>query len=127
VFTDALYPLSARLDTYSDRTLYVIDWGLYENLNLLHQGRLNFRIAIGPFGTDSPSLEQLTEIRDMLNDPHGMILDHVREHEVFSGVGMRLDRAARTLGYRREVVSAIPDSNGRPMFEIARFIRDGAP
>ena len=48
VFTDALYPLSASLDSYADRTLYVIDWGLYENLNLLHQGRLDFRIAHRP-------------------------------------------------------------------------------
>ena len=45
VFTDALYPLSATLDSYADRTLYVVDWGIYENLNLLHEGRLNFRIA----------------------------------------------------------------------------------
>lgn len=124
VFTDALYPLSASLDAYADRTLYVIDWGLYENLNLLHQGRLNFRIAIGPFGTDSPSPHQLGEIRNMLQDSSGLILDHVREHEVFPKVGVRLDRAAGSFGYRREVVGAIPDSNGRPMFEIVRFIRN---
>jgi hypothetical protein len=124
VFTDALRPLSATLDSYADRTLYVIDWGLYENLNLLHQGRLNFRIAIGPVRTDSPSSEQLGEIRDMLRDPGGLILDHVREHEVFPNVGARLDRAARSFGYRREVVRTVPDSNGRPMFEIVRFVRD---
>src|SRR4029079_16941325 len=28
VFSDALYPLSASLDSYADDTLYVIDWGL---------------------------------------------------------------------------------------------------
>ena len=124
VFTDALYPLSASLDEYSDRTLYFIDWGIYENLNLLHEGRLNFRNAIDPVHTDSPGGEQLTEIRDLLRDPNGLILDHVREHEVFSDVGARLDRAARSFGYRREVVRTIPDSNGRPMFEIVRFVPD---
>jgi hypothetical protein len=112
------------LDAYPDQTLYVIDWGLYENLNLLHEGRLSFRIAIGPLGTDSPNPEQLGEIREMLRDPGGLILDHVREHEVFPNVGARLDRAARSFGYRREVVRTIPDSNGRPMFEILHFIRD---
>ena len=55
VFTDALYPLSASLDAYADRTLYLIDWGMFDNLNLLHEGRLDFRIASGPLGTDSPS------------------------------------------------------------------------
>jgi len=124
VFSDALYPLSASLDTYADATFYVVDWGLYENLNLLHQGRLSFRIAIGPLGTDAPTREQLGEIRDMLQDPKGLILDHVREHEVFPNVGVRLNRAARSLGYRQEIVRTIPDSNGRPMFQILRFVAD---
>jgi 4-amino-4-deoxy-L-arabinose transferase-like glycosyltransferase len=122
VFTDALNPLSASLDSYADRNLYFIDWGIYENLNLLHEGRLNFRNAIDPVHTDSPGAEQLAEIRDLLRDPRGLILDHVREHEVFPDVGARLDRAARSFGYRREVVRTIPDSNGRPMFEIVRFV-----
>ena len=43
--------------TYADRTLYVIDWGIYENLNLLHQGRLDFRIALEPLDDGSPSPE----------------------------------------------------------------------
>ena len=122
VFTDALNPLSASLDSYADRTLYVIDWGIYENLNLLHEGRLDLRVAHDPLHTDSPGAEQLAEIRDLLRDPNGLILDHIREKEVFPDVGVRLDRAARSLGFRREVVRTIPDSNGRPMFEIVRFV-----
>ena len=59
VWTDALNPLSASLDTYADRTLYVIDWGIFENLNLLHQGRLDFRIGHDPLHTDSPEPQQL--------------------------------------------------------------------
>ncbi len=122
VFTDALNPLSAALDRFSDRNLYVIDWGLYENLNLLHQGRLKFRFGIGPLGTDSPGPDQIGELRSMLQDPSGLILDHVREHEVFPNVGVRLDRAARSMGYRREPVATFSDSNGRPMFEILRYL-----
>jgi len=124
VWTDALSPLSASLDSYADRNLYVIDWGIYENVNLLHQGRLDFRIASGPVHTDSPSAEQLGEIRDMLGDPDALILDHVREKELFPDVGARLDRAAQSFGFHREVVRTIPDSNGRPMFEILRFVTD---
>ena len=124
VWTDALTPLSAILDEYPDRTFYLIDWGLSDNLNLLHQGRLDLRLATGPVNTDAPSPEQLGEIRDMLRDPGGLILDHVREHEVFPDVGVRLDRAAQSLGYHREVVRTIPDSNGRPMFEILRFAQN---
>ncbi len=124
IWTDALNPLSVSLDEYADRTFYLIDWGLSDNLNLLHQGRLDLRMATGPVNTDSPNPEQLREIQDILRDPGGLILDHVREHEVFPDVGVRLDRAAQSLGYHREVIRTIPDSNGRPMFEIVRFTSD---
>ncbi len=122
VFTDALNPLSTSLNEYSGRTFYLVDWGLYDNLNFLHQGRLDLRIATGPFNTDSPSPEQLAEIRDILHNPDALVLDHVREHEVFPNVGARLDRAAESLGYLKEVIRTIPDSNGRPMFEIIHFM-----
>jgi hypothetical protein len=124
VWTDALNPLSASLDEYAGRTFYLVDWGLSDNLNLLHQGRLDLRMATGPVITDSPTAEQLAEIRDMLGDPEALIVDHVREHEVFPNVGARLDQAAQSFGYRRKVVRTVPDSNGRPMFEIVRFDRE---
>lgn len=122
VFTDALNPLSAALDNYADRDLYVIDWGMYENLNLLHQGRLKLRFWTGPLSTDSPNPDQLGEIHNVLRDPGALILDHVREHEVFATVGERLDRAAQSMGYHREVVAEFSDSNGRPMFEILQYL-----
>jgi hypothetical protein len=40
---------------------------------------------------------------------------------VFPSVGARLDRIARSLGYHKEMVRTISDSNGRPMFEIIHF------
>ena len=121
IWTDAIHPLSASLDEYPGRTFYLIDWGLSDNLNLLHQGRLDLRTATGPLTTDSPTPEQLGEIRDMLDNLSGLILHHVPGHEVFPDVGARLDRAAESLGYVKEVVRIIPDSNGRPMLEILRF------
>jgi 4-amino-4-deoxy-L-arabinose transferase-like glycosyltransferase len=123
VFTDALNPLSASLDEYPGRIFYLVDWGLYDNLNLLHEGRLDLRIATGPLNTDSPSPEQLAEIREMLDNLSALIVDHVPEHEVFPNVGTRLDRAAESLGYLKQVVRTVPDSNSRPMFEILRFTR----
>ncbi len=126
VWTDALNPLSASLDQYPGRTFYLIDWGLSDNLNLLHQGRLDLRMATGALNTDSPSPEQRGEIRDILRDPGGLILDHVREHEGVSGsVGCPIGSGvAQSFGYHREVVRTIPDSNGRPMVEILRFAQN---
>jgi hypothetical protein len=126
VFTDALAPLSASLDEYPGRPFYLVDWGLYDNLNLLHEGRLDLRIATGPLNTDSPSPEQLAEIREILDNLSALVLNHVPEHEVFPNVGARLDRAAESLGYLKQVVRTIPDSNGRPIFEILQFTRKDA-
>ena len=72
--------------------------------------------------TDSPTADQIGDVRAMLHDPGALVLDHVRAHEVFPNVGVRLDGVARSLGYRRELVRSISDSNGRPMFEIVRFV-----
>ena len=127
VFTDAINPLSSSLDGYSERNLYVIDWGIYENINLLHQGRLSFRILQDPLLTDSPSAKEMRQIHNMLEDAGALVLDHVREHEVLSNVGARLEQAAHSFGYRREVVQTISDSNGRPRFEILRFVPQDSP
>ena len=122
-FTDALYPLSASLDEYAGRTFYVVDWGIYENLNLLHQGRLDFRIALEPLSVDTPHPEQLGEIRDdaarSRRPGPGPTFANTRYFPMWAH---GWSRAAESLGYRPEVVRTILDSNSRPMFEIVRFV-----
>ena len=59
----------------------------------------------------------------MLSDPDSVFVGHVREREVFQGVDERLDRFAESAGYRKQMVTVVPDSHGRPIFELFRFTR----
>ena len=119
-FTDAVFPLSEALDEGAGNTIYVIDWGMFDALNLLHQGRLGLRNGMGALATPDPTPEGLADIDAMLHDPKGLFLDHVSGKEAFAGVGERLAARAEAAGLRLERVRQIADSNGRPEFDILR-------
>jgi len=116
-FTDAIFPLSEALE--EGPTIYITDWGMFDSLNLLHQGRLNLRMASGPLMTESPSPDEVADIQRMLQDPNGMFVGHVRGMEVYPNVGKHLD-AFVGFHLERKVIRTISDSNGRPVFEISR-------
>jgi hypothetical protein len=124
-FTDALNGLSDALTdppSESDAPpIYVVDWGMLNTLTLLHQGRLGLREGTGPFSTDHPGPFEQRVIRAMFSDPKALFIGHAAPRTVFPDVAQRLNQAARAAGLRKELVRAIPDSNGHPVFEIFRF------
>ena len=122
-FTDALFPLSSALP--SGRPIYVMDWGMINTLALLHQGRLPLNEAHGFIRQRRANQIQRQIIQRMLADSSAIFLDHVPSREVFSGIRVRLDRAAAANGYQEAPVQTIFDSNGRPVFEMFRFRKIG--
>jgi len=116
-FTDALYPLSASLSDSSSDTIFLVDWGVWGNLNFLHRGRLHLQPA-----WPIPARSQ-AEIETLLATPHALFLDRVESREYYRGSGARLGAIAAAAGYRKEIVGTFPDSNGRPIFELARWVR----
>jgi len=120
-FSDAIYPLSAQLPLAPGDHVYLSDWGAMQTLTLLHRGRLALMPVSAPFQTDEPDPVGKQVIANVLADPHGLFVGHVREREVFKGAGERLDAAARAAGYQRESEGIIGDSNGHPVFEMFRF------
>jgi len=46
----------------------------------------------------------------------------VAGEEMFPGVNERLDRAAAGLAHRKEVLRTVADLNGRPRFEVFRYL-----
>ena len=123
-FTDAIFPLSEGLESAETDTIYVMDWGLYDSLNLLHRGELRLRLASGPLMPDAPSAEEAADVARMLQDPKGLFVGHVKGREIYPNVGAHLDALAAASGWRREVTRTISDSNGRPIFEISRIVRE---
>jgi 4-amino-4-deoxy-L-arabinose transferase-like glycosyltransferase len=121
VFTDAVFPLSEQLEPLAGRPVYVVDWGMLNVLAFLHQGHLDLRVGSEPLMTDAPSVPQQRELGAMIINRSAVFVGHTAGEEIFPQVNERLDRAAASLGYRKDVLRTIPDSNGRPRFEIFSF------
>ena len=121
-FSDASFALSKELSD-SGPPVITFDWGIVNMLAFSHRGRLALRTGDPPFLTDSPSQDERKSIDWTLSDREAILVTHVLGFENWTGVRPRLDRAAADRGLRRETIKIVPDSNGRPVFEIFRFIK----
>jgi hypothetical protein len=119
-FTDALFPLANAAPSGSH--VYVVDWGMYNTLLMFHQKGVLLRTANEPFMDESMSDIQEKQALAMLDDRDALFLGHVKEKEVFEGVQARLERYAESRGFYKQMVQTIPDSNGRPIFQVFRFV-----
>jgi cell division protein FtsW (lipid II flippase) len=120
-FTDALFGLARALP--EDRPIDAMDFGILVTMELAHQGHLQARFAGDPMRTESPTPAEQAQMRAMLAEPGALFVDHVPELEQFRGVGANLDRFATAEGYRKQPVQTVPDSHGRPVFEIFEYRR----
>ena len=73
--------------------------------------------------TGTPDEMQQATLGRILSQPDSVFVGHVPEREAFPGVGARLQRFADSAGYHRQMLQTVFDSNGRPVFEIFRFVR----
>jgi hypothetical protein len=122
-FTDAIHPLSEALDDAGGDTVYVTDWGIFDCLNLLHQGRLKLMLASGTVATPDPSAAEIAEVGEMFADPKALFVGHVKGRDAYANAAEHFEKLVQAAGFRHEVVRTIADSNGRPQFEILRVSR----
>jgi hypothetical protein len=124
-FTDAIYPLSAALsDRPSDnpgQMIYVLDWGIQFPLNFLHNGRLRMISGHDPFMSEIPSDWDKGAAQRMFADRGGLVIAHTAKRENFAGVRKRFDESLSAAGCHEDPLKTIPDSNGRPVFELFRI------
>jgi 4-amino-4-deoxy-L-arabinose transferase-like glycosyltransferase len=120
LFTDALNPLASCACNAAGKTLYAIDLGIRDSLNLTCAGRQHLDREWMIPQTPAP------EIQAMIADPNGLILNRTPGSEYFKGATDRLNAAARDAGYTRQLLATIGDSNGRAQFEVFRFVRAGS-
>jgi Dolichyl-phosphate-mannose-protein mannosyltransferase len=121
-FSDAVFALSKEFRN-PIQPVITVDWGMIDVLSFLHRGRLTLRLGDPPFMTDSPSDGDRNTIEWLLSDPTSLFVTHVPGLENWTQVRQNLDHAAADRGLHRELVKVIPDSNGRPVFEIFRFVK----
>jgi hypothetical protein len=121
-FSDAVFPLSKEF-TDPAQPVVIVDWGITDVLSFLHQGHIALRNGEPPFKTDSPSEEDRKSIDWLLLADNPIFVTHVPGQENSPEIRPNLDRAAAERGLHRELIKIVPDSNGRPIFEIFRFVK----
>jgi 4-amino-4-deoxy-L-arabinose transferase-like glycosyltransferase len=118
-WTDAIYDLSRSVGELKPSKLVIDDWGLINQLVLLHRGQLHLEFADERFLSASLSAEERNLDRERLE--HGLWLGHTTPYEEFHGTNDRILKAAASAGFHKELIKVIADRNGRPVFEIFRF------
>jgi len=57
---------------------------------------------------------------------HDIWIGHTPAYRVFGEVSAKIEKSAESLGLRKQVLQLVPDRNGRPVYEIFRFVRDSS-
>jgi len=125
VWTDAIYPLSDSLRRVKAHTIYINDWGILDVLRLLNRGKLPLRVGSDPLSKPQLDADDKRIVLARMSEAESIFVGHTDAAEQFAGVNARLRALAAEGGYRREMLAEIADRNGRPIFEVFRFERDG--
>jgi hypothetical protein len=121
-FTDAVNTLSsALLAASTNDSVQIADWGIYEPLVYLQQGRVPLHYSPALLVAEHPTVAQAGALETMLADPRGLFVTHVADREIFQGARARLENIARAHVLEKRVAQTITDSHGRPVFELWRF------
>ena len=122
IWSDAIMPLSDYMKGTGPGTVYCIDWGMLDPLRYLNRGALKLAV-----GTDPISKKELTDadreaVLRMVADPGATFVAHTKDFENFPGTNAHLLKVAADAGYRQQMLTVVPDSYGRPTFEVYRFV-----
>ena len=121
-WTDAIFRLADYLKGVSPSNVFCVDWGIMDSLRLLSRGKLPLRVGTDPI--TKPALDDADRefLARTIAGPGHLFINHTKDFEFFTGVNDKLVKYAATAGYRREVMAVIPDSHGRPAYEVYRFV-----
>jgi 4-amino-4-deoxy-L-arabinose transferase-like glycosyltransferase len=122
-WTDAIHRLSDQVRHMPARQVFCVDWGIMDSLRLLNRGELPLRVGSDPVAKPQLDDADREEVRRWLAEPDSIYITHAEGNEFFAGVSSRLEALAVQSGYRRELLKVVPDSFGRPIFEVFRFVK----
>lgn len=122
IWSDAMGPLSASFDDAAGQNIYVTDWGIMDQLIMLHQGRLHVWVGTEPMNDPTLTDRGRQMLQFWMSRPNPVFVGHTKPYEVLQGTYDRLETYMGEIGYRKQVVRTIPDSHGRQIFEIDRFV-----
>jgi len=126
-WTDAIFRLSDYMKGPSPREVYCVDWGIMDSLRLLNRGKLPLRVGSDLVSRASANAEAREQVSKAIAASDNLFIAHTRDFEFFQGNKDRLENYAAGIGYRPAVLATIPDSYGRPVYEVYRFVATTSP
>jgi hypothetical protein len=125
-WTDAIFPVSEYMKNVRATEVYCVDWGFLDSLRLLSDGNLPVRVGEDPIQKTELTGDDRQRLLEMVSGAGHVFIAHEKPFEFYPGLEERLAKFAEGAGYRKRVLEKFSDSNGRPTFEVFRFIRNGA-
>jgi hypothetical protein len=124
-WTDAIYPLGDYMKHSTAKQVYIVDWGLFDNLRLLDRGKLPLLVGSDLVSRAAASDGERKAVDKAIADPESVFIGHTKDWEFFTGSTEKLVNYAAKIGYERAMLATIPDSYGRPVCEVYRFTAMG--
>lgn len=116
IWSDAIYPASEALPSMKPSHVCILDWGFFEQLRLLHRGRIS--MCVGAEEHESPHV-----LKGQLEDPDIVFIKHADGQEVEPGRATNFLQRARAQGYEKTSQRIFHDYNGRPIIEVFKLFR----
>jgi hypothetical protein len=120
-WTDAIFQLSDEAGRIQAEHLVVDDWGILNPLIVLHRNRLPLFLANQSFF--APGIGEDDRNWCLARLKKDVWIGHTPEFQQWPDTNQRIVEIARAAGFEKRMIETVPDRNGRPVFEIFRFIR----
>jgi hypothetical protein len=122
-WTAAIFQLSNYMKGTAPAQVYCVDWGIMDSLRLLNRGKLPLRVGndLVSRAVDDPTAGREALVK-AISAPEDWFVAHTKDFEFFHGTNERLVRYAADAGYERAILATIPDSYGRPVYEVYHFV-----
>ena len=124
---DAIYALSIQMPGFQAGKIFVADWGIFNPLSTLHQGKLPLQEEAFTFLSDHPSAFAEHEVLEAFAETNSIWVSHTAGNEIFLGANARLERMAATAGYQKVELCEVRNRDQRPMFEVFRIVPGPGP
>jgi hypothetical protein len=121
-WTTAIFRLSDYMKGTAPEQVYCVDWGIMDSLRLLNRGKLPLRVGNDLVSKAAADPDARNTFIKTIATPGDWFIAHTKDFEFFQGGSDRLVRYAADAGYQRAILATIPDSYGRPVYEVYHFV-----
>lgn len=120
-WTDGINNLSEYLKKVPAKNVLCMDWGMLDQLRVLHKGRIPVGMAIDQVGKPQMDEQDRAIVDKMIADPENIFLAHTKDFEFFPGHSTKMIEYAHQSGFERDLLQVVRDNYGRDVYEVYRF------